>query len=99
MTLLRHISKPVELGVQLYIDYGILQRLERDYQGDTGRQMIAVIDFWLNNSTDCSWRALAKAVEKLGGHDQLVTELNLKEKGSLTPKVLKSTETGKSPPI
>ena len=79
MPLLREISQPVELGLQLDIDYGTLQRIEKDHQGDTGRQMIAVIDFWLKNSSDCSWGILAKAVKRLGGHDRLVTQINSKE--------------------
>ena len=34
--------------------------------------MIDVIDYWLNNCDCCSWRSLAQAIKRFGGHDQLV---------------------------
>ena len=30
---------------------------------------------WLRNSSDCSWEALATAVEKMGGHENLMKKL------------------------
>ena len=37
--------------------------------------MAEVIKYWLRNSSDCSWGALATAVEKMGGHGNLVEKL------------------------
>ena len=75
MLLLRDISRPVELGLQFGIDYGSLKRIEKDNRSDIGRQMIEVINFWLENFTECSWETLAKAIRSLGGHDLLVDKI------------------------
>ena len=37
--------------------------------------MTEVIKYWLRNSADCSWEALASAVEKMGGHGNLAKKL------------------------
>ena len=74
--LIREINQPVELGLQLGIEYSCLKRFEKDHQGDTGRQMIDVIDYWLNNCDGCSWGSLAQAIKRFGGHDRLVSVLN-----------------------
>ena len=34
-----------------------------------------LIDYWLQTSPDPSWTALAKAVERMGGHDELAKKL------------------------
>ena len=40
------------------------------------RQKAEIIDHWLRNSrTPISWVRLAEAVRRLGGHDQLVSNL------------------------
>ena len=74
--LLKDISRPIGLGLQLGIEYGTLQRIEKEHPGDIERQMIEVINFWLKNFTGCSWGTLAKAIKTLGGHDLLADELN-----------------------
>ena len=51
-----------------------LEKIEKDYPR-INRQMVEVIKYWLRNSSDCSWEALASAVEKMGGHGNLVKEL------------------------
>lgn len=37
--------------------------------------MTEVIKYWYNNNSDCSWEALAKAVERMGSHRNLVKQL------------------------
>ena len=34
-----------------------------------------MIDYWLQTSPDASWTTLAKAVERMGGHDELAKKL------------------------
>ena len=72
---IKEISKPYELGVQLGIESHELDKIEENHPRDVNRQMIEVIKYWLRNSSDCSWGALAIAVEKMGGHGNLVQEL------------------------
>ena len=82
MFLLGEINKIFELGVQLGIDVSTLRRLLGKYQYDSvDMRMIEVIDFWLKNSRDCSWDVLAKAVTRIGGHDQLAKKLKQIGKG------------------
>ena len=52
-----------------------LVMFERDYPGNTDRQKTEVINYWLRNCKDCSWEILAGAVEKMGGHGNLVKRL------------------------
>ena len=34
-----------------------------------------MIDYWLQTSPDASWTTLVKAVERMGGHDELAKKL------------------------
>ena len=70
------------LGVQLGIDTSTLKTIVSNDRCDCKQQMIDVVDYWHRNSRSCSWRKLATAVEKIGGHHNLVEELNsLEESG------------------
>ena len=93
--LIREISQPVELGLQLGIEYSCLKKFEKDHQGDTGRQMITIIDYWLNNCDGCSWGSLARAIRRLGGHDRLVSTLNQMDKQFVRPLQVESMTSGK----
>ena len=72
---LKEITDPYQLGIQLDIDTSILKKIENDYPGKTDRQKSEVIEYWLRNSQDASWTALADAVERIGGHANLVSAL------------------------
>jgi hypothetical protein len=54
--------------------------MEENYPRDVGRQMAEVIEYWQRNNSDCSWEALARAVEKMGGHGNLVKKTQRQEK-------------------
>ena len=45
---------------------------------DLHRNKEQLIDYWLQKSPDPSWTALAKAVERMGGHDELAKKLRLR---------------------
>jgi hypothetical protein len=47
--------------------------------------MAEVIEYWLHNSSDCSWEALAGAVEKMGVHRNLVEKLRDRQKTTTPP--------------
>jgi hypothetical protein len=69
---LKEITKPHKLGMHLGIESYELEKIEENFPRDVDRQMAEVIEYWLRNSSDCSWEALARAVEKMGGHGNLV---------------------------
>ena len=64
-------NKAFELGVQLNIDVSIL----KTFPTEAERQMIEVIDYWINNSKERSWGLLAIAVDRVGGFDLLKQQL------------------------
>ena len=72
---LEEITDPYLLGIQLGIKAHELKKIEKNYPQDVDRQMAEVINYRLHNGTECSWEALASAVEKMGGHENLVKRL------------------------
>ena len=72
---LRDVTTPYQLGIQFNIDPSKLDEIERNHRGDINRQKTEVIKYWLRNSPDASWTTLANAVERMGGHDNLVETL------------------------
>ena len=51
------------------------------------RRKAEVIKYWLQNSTHCSWVALADAMEKMGRHGNLVRELRAKHRTTYSGKL------------
>ena len=80
---LRGIVDPYLLGVHLEIPTEDLEQFRANYPGNVAQQRIDVINYWLNNSKDITWEALARAVEEMGGHKNLVTTLKKLAKGSV----------------
>ena len=72
---IEEITDPYILGEHLGIKSCVLEKIERNHRQDVDRQMAEVIKYWLRNNSDCSWGALASAVEEMGGHENLVQEL------------------------
>ncbi len=59
-------SKASELGTYLEVPQVRLQEFSHDHVRDCNREMLAVLNYWLENSTDRSWKKLAEAVEYCG---------------------------------
>ena len=72
---LQGFNEPYLLGIQLRIDTAILKAIEKDYPGNSNRQQTEVIEYWLRNSLKASWSRLANAVDRVGGHANLVETL------------------------
>ena len=79
---LLEVAKPYQLGIQLRIDLAELDKIERSHHEDIDRQKTEVIKYWLRNSQNASWTKLANAVERMGGHANLVDTLREKDQGS-----------------
>ena len=69
------ITEPHQLGIQLEVPTHKLNEFEINYPKDVNRQMTEVIEYWRNNAGDCSWEALANAVDKMGQYGKLVIQL------------------------
>ena len=63
------------LGIQLEIETSYLDQIEKNHSGDTERCKIEVIKYWLRNDQEPTRRKLAKAVEDMGGHAEVVQTL------------------------
>ena len=78
---IKDISSPYILGIHL----GIEDKIEKNYPRDVERQKLEAIKYWQRNF-NCSWEALANAVEKMQCHRNLVKqlrELHLKAVGNI----------------
>ena len=75
VAILKEVTEPYSLGIQLSIDTSILKKIERDHPGKIDRQKTEVIEYWLHNSSDASWKSLTDAAEGMGGHARLVETL------------------------
>ena len=64
-----------QLGIELEVDTPTLKTIEANHKSDLYRCKTEAVDWWLLNAAHPSWATLAKAVEKLGGHANLVTTL------------------------
>ena len=88
ITVIKEISNPYELGIHLGIEEYELDKIEKNYPRDVERQKLEAIKYWLRNC-DCSWRALADAVEKMKCHRKLVEQLR-----DMHQKVVRNIDTG-----
>ncbi len=59
-------SKASELGTYLKVPQVRLQEFSHDHVRDCNREMLAVLNYWLENGKDRSWNNLAEAVEQCG---------------------------------
>lgn len=86
-----------QLGIQLGIETSRLRLFEKEHKLDIKRQKIEVIDHWLKNSSEPSWEMLAKAVKRLGTHDQLALQLSTMDwRGPQQPEAVFSHLSSKS---
>ena len=75
VSVLKEITEPYQLGIYLDIETHELDKFEKNFPRNVDRQTIEVIKQWQHNNMDCSWEVLANAVEKMGGHADLVRRL------------------------
>ena len=77
---IKEITDPYLLGINLGMEHCELKKIEGNHPQAVDRQMAEVIAYWQHDKADCSWEALASAVEKMGGHTNLVKTLRDKHK-------------------
>lgn len=75
---LQEITSWYLLGIQLGVDPSKLEQFQANHPGDVERCKVDVLQHWLNNVDVPSWRSLAGAVQRLGGHSRLVQTLQRK---------------------
>ena len=63
-----------QLGTQLNIPQEELKRINEECH-DIDRKMTAMLDYWINNKK-ISWKKILNALERIGGHENLIHKLN-----------------------
>ena len=71
---LKAVTDYYQLGLHLEVSREALKKIEENYP-KVERRKSEVISYWKDNFEDCSWEALANAVEKMEGHANLVRRL------------------------
>ena len=66
------------LGVQLGVRPATLREIEKNYPQDTQRCKTEVLDLWLRNAPEVSWKNLAQAVEAMGEYTAVAKRLRRK---------------------
>ena len=72
--ILKDITDHYMLGVHLNVPPEEIIKIEKDHPGTT-RRLMEVINHWMRNGKKCSWGVLARAVEKMGSHDNIVRNI------------------------
>ena len=67
-----------QLGIQLEIPVATLRTIEHDHPRDAQRCMTEILNWWLQNTPECSWEKLTEAVEAMGRYRTLVERLRKK---------------------
>ena len=72
---LEEVTDWYQLGIQLGLKPQTLIFIERNHPHDALRCKTDVLNWWLLNELEISWRNLAEAVEAMGGHKVLADKL------------------------
>lgn len=75
-----------ELGIQLKVPNEKLREIDKEYQ-DVPRKLNEVLAYWLNNGEELSWESVLKALERIGGHTNLVSDLRMRHCTSVTSSI------------
>ena len=75
---LRDVTDWYQLGVQLGIKTANLDEIRVNNPHNAQQCKTKVLDFWLQNATECSWVKLAEAVEAMAGYAVLAEKLRKK---------------------
>ena len=67
-----------KLGIQLNVPSNVLKRIEREYPHDELRMLTKMLEYWKENEEDPTWENIAKALQRIGGHRNIVIEIRSK---------------------
>ena len=69
------------LGIHLDIQTSVILKPIEEHYKDPVRCKTEVIEFWLDNEPEPTWNKLARAVEDMGGHGEVVETLRANHEG------------------
>ena len=62
------------LGIQLEVPVRTLRNISRDY-ATADRRLSEVIQYWMNNNQSISWMEIITALERIGGHQNIIDKI------------------------
>ena len=67
-----------QLGVQLEVPIHILKRIKRQNVHDELAMLTEMFEYWKDNEEDPSWEKIAEALQRIGGHRNIITQIRSK---------------------
>ena len=67
-----------KLGIQLNVPANVLKRIERECPRDESRMLTEMLECWKDNEEDPSWEKIVKALQRIGGHRNIIAEIRSK---------------------
>ena len=67
-----------QLGIQLEVPIHILRKIERQNPRDESRMLTEMLEYWKDNEEDPSWEKIAEALQRIGGHRNIITQIRSK---------------------
>ena len=67
-----------QLGIQLNVPSHILTNIKRENTGNESRKLSEVLQYWLKNEPAASWKKIIQALQRIGGHGNIITSIQSK---------------------
>lgn len=64
-----------ELGIQLKVPRHILRNINEENPHNVPRKLSQMLEYWKENNEEASWRKIVEAVQRIGGHGNIITEI------------------------
>ena len=67
-----------QLGIQLDIPRFILRNIDRENPGNESWKLSDVLQYWIDNEPAASWEKIIQALQRIGGHKNIITSIQSK---------------------
>ena len=76
-----------QLGIQLNVPRHILRNIDRENPGNESRKLSEVLQYWMDNAESAtSWEMILVALQRIGGHKNIITSIRSKYMISCQPQ-------------
>ena len=79
-----------QLGIQLNVPRHILRRIDQENPGNESRKLSEVLQYWIDNEPAASWEKILEALQRIGGHKNIIT--TIQSKYTISPQPQTYTE-------
>ena len=67
-----------QLGIQLNVPRHILRNIDRENPGNESKKLSKVLEYWIDNEPAASWEKILEALQRIGGHANITTNIKSK---------------------